>query len=104
MTAVIRAKHYEQSVKDYEKARKPKQWVKVMGRLSDPKRRQRIADIHLKDTGHKMEDPDAFNFYMGFAVESYGFKGAFEEAEAYIAGEQAKYLEQFEWKISGGEW
>lgn len=94
MTAVIRAKNF----------RKPQQWVKVMGRLSDPKARERIADIHFKDTGHKMSDPHQFNFYMGFAVESYGFKGAFEEAEAYIAEEQAKYLDQFEWKISGGEW
>jgi hypothetical protein len=84
--------------------RKPQQWVKVMGRLSDPKARKRKADMHLKDTGHKLSDPDQFNFYMGFSVQSYGFKGAFEEAEAYIAEEQIKYLDQLEWKITGGEW
>lgn len=102
MTAVFRMKKHVDGG-TYLK-RKPEQWVKVMIRLSDPKARERTADFHLKDTGHKMSDPHQFNFYMGFSVEAYGFKGAFEEAEAYIAEEQLKYLDQFEWKISGGEW
>lgn len=94
MSEVIRAKNF----------RKPKRYVKVMGRLSDPKRRQRIAEIHFKDTGHRMEDPDAFNFYVGFPIEYYGFEGAFKEAESYIEGQFAQFLNEFEWKISGGEW
>jgi hypothetical protein len=106
MTAVIRAKHYEQSVKDYKKSKgiDTRRYVKVMGRLTDPKRRQRIADIHLKDTGRKMSDPHQFHFYVGFPIEAYGFEGAFDEAHAYIESQEAIHFKDFEWKITGGEW
>jgi hypothetical protein len=75
-----------------------------MGRLTDPKRRQRIADIHLKDTGRKMSDPHQFHFYVGFPIEAYGFEGAFDEAHAYIESQEAIHFKDFEWKITGGEW
>ena len=94
MTAVIRAKNF----------RKPQRYVKVMGRLGSHKKRENIARIHERDTGHKMSDPHQFHFYVGFPIESYGFEGAFEEAQAYIESQECIHLKAFEWKISGGEW
>ena len=97
MAEVFRMKNHAQE------AQKPKQWVRVMGRLSDPKKRERIAKIHERDTGHKMSDPHMFHFYMGFAVESYGFAGAFKKAEEYIESQECIYHKDFEWKITGEE-
>ena len=102
MTAVFRMKKHVDGGTYLE--RKPQRYVKVMGRLSDPKARKRIAEIHLKDTGHKMEDPHAFQFYVGYPIESFGFEGAFEEAYAYIESQEAVHRKTFEWKITGGEW
>ena len=102
MTAVFRVKNTVNGGTRLE--RKPQRYVKVMGRLTDPKRRQRIADIHLKDTGRKMSDPHQFHFYVGFPIEAYGFEGAFDEAYAYIESQEAIHLKDFEWKITGGEW
>ena len=92
-TPIFRAKNHKA----------PRQWVKVMGRLADPKARARIARQLEKD-GFPMEEADQFNYYTGFAVDAYGFTGAFEKAEAYIADEMLTYGNTFEWKISGGEW
>lgn len=102
MTAVFRMKNHVDGGAKLE--RKPQQWVKVMGRLSDPKARQRVADNHLKVTGDLMRDPHEFRYYMGFSVDRIGFLSAFEKAEAYIADEVLTYGDTFEWKISGGEW
>lgn len=94
MAEVIRAKNFNQ----------PQRYVKVMGRLSDPKRRERIAKTHERDTGHKMSDPHQFHFYVGFPIESFGFEGAFNEAYDYIESQECIHLSDFEWKITGGEW
>jgi hypothetical protein len=91
MTAVIRAKKLE---------RKPQRYVKVMGRLTDPKRRAKaVLENHGPDA-----DPDYWNYYTGYPIEYYGFTGAFEAAERFIAGEVFKFGDTFEWKITGGEW
>ena len=95
MTAVVRAK-------DLIKAKR-KQSVVVMGRPTDPKTRQRLADLHLKDTGHKMSDPHRFNLYMAYPIDHFGFGGAFKEAEQYIELQKELYLNAFEWKITGEE-
>jgi len=76
-----------------------KQYVKVMGRLADPKRRKKDAEA----MGYG-EDPDYWNFYTGYPTDFYGFSGAFEAAEKYIEQEVFKFGDTFEWKISGGEW
>jgi hypothetical protein len=91
MTAVIRAKKLE---------RKPQRYVKVMGRLTDPKRRAKaVLENHGPDA-----DPDYWNYYTGYPIEYYGFTGAFEAAEQFIADEVFKFGDTFEWKITGGEW
>ena len=76
-----------------------KQYVKVMGRLADPKRRKKAAE----ERGYG-EDPDYWNVYTGYPTDFYGFSGAFEAAEKYIEQEVFKFGDTFEWKISGGEW
>ena len=84
--------------------RTPKQWIKVMGRLSDPKRRAQIAKNFQRDHGKPMSDPDGFNMYVAFPTDHYGFKGAFAAAKEYIANEKSVHLDAFEWRIDGGEW
>ena len=98
MTAVIRAKEYKQ-----DKGIETRRYVKVMGRLGNPKIRANIAELHYKDTGHKMSDPHMFHFYVGFPIETYGFEGAFDEAHAYIESQDFIHTKQFEWKITGVE-
>ena len=94
MTAVIRAKNF----------RKTQRYVKVMGRLADPKRRKQIAKEFERRHGKPMQEPDAFQFYVGFPIEHYGFEGAFEACDSYIESQEAIHRKAFEWKIAGGEW
>ena len=82
----------------------PRQWVKVMGRIADPKRRARMAKLFEKDHGFPMEEPDAYGMYVSFPVDYFGFVGAFEAAKEYIAQEKELHRDTFEWRLDGGQW
>ena len=82
----------------------PRQWIKVMGRLTDPKRRAKIAKAWEKAHGRPMSDPDAYNMYVSYPIDHYGIVGAFDAAREYIAQEVETHRDTFEWKLDGGEW
>jgi hypothetical protein len=84
--------------------RTKRDWIKVMGRLSDPKRRAKIAKAWEKAHGRPMSDPDAFNMYVSFPIDHYGIVGAFEAAREYIAQEVETHRDTFEWKLDGAHW
>ena len=84
--------------------RQKQQYVKVMYRFTDPKRRQEIAREFERRHGKPMSDPDAFNMTVAFPIDHFGFKGAFEEAKQYIANEKSVHFNAYEWRIDGGEW
>ena len=90
----IRAKHIKA----------PRQWIQVMGRLSDPKRRAQVAKQFEKDHGHPMSNPDGYGMFVSYPVDKFGFIGAFEAAKEYIANEKEIHRDVFEWRLDGGQW
>jgi hypothetical protein len=77
--------------------RKPETWVKVMGRLTDAKKRAAVAK---RDGG----DADAFNMYMAYSIEHSGAAGAIALANAYISEQRDQFGGSFEWQLSEGQW
>jgi hypothetical protein len=77
--------------------RKPETWVKVMGRLTDAKKRAAAA----KRDGC---NPDAFNMYMAYSIDHSGAAGAMALANAYIREQQDVFGGSFEWHLSEGRW
>ena len=86
MKAVIRAKDYEQSRKDYQAASRSsakKQWVCIMNR--NP-----IVD-------------NEFGIEIAYCVDVIGIHAALEKAQVYL--ERAKFVHSsLEYKIEGREW
>lgn len=78
--------------------RKPESWIKVIGRLSDQKKRAAVA----KRDG--LKDADAFNMYMAFSIDCLGAAGAMSRANEYIAEQRDVFGGSFEWRLSGGQW
>jgi len=98
MTEVFRMKDHVDGGTYLERKRNVKDWVMVMGRLADPKRRAAAA----KDSGY--DDPDLWGMFVSFDVDHYGFAGAFEAAKEWIEREEFKFQGTFEWKLDGRSW
>ena len=84
--------------------RAKQQWVKVMSRFADRDVRSKNAVAMEKQIGRPLSDHHAFNMNVAFAVDQYGFIGAFEAAKAFIESDQGKYGDTFEYQLDGGEW
>ena len=103
MTAVIREKTWAEGTTT-SPTRQPESWIKVMGRLTDSKKRARIAQNFEKDHGQPMEDPDAMNMYVAFSVDHLGIQEAMDRANSYIDDHKAMYGSTFEFQLAGGRW
>ena len=78
--------------------RKPHSWIKVLGRLSDEKKRAAIA----KRDG--LKDADAFNMYVAFSIDTHTAAGAMLCANKYIDEQRDVFGDSFEWRLAGGQW
>ena len=103
MTAVIREKTWAEGT-TASPTRKPESWIKVMGRLTDSKKRARIALNYEKDYGRPMSDPDGMTMYVAFSVDHLGIEAAMEKANQWVKDNEAMYGSTFEFQLSGGRW
>ncbi len=81
-----------------------KQYLKVMSRFSDPKRRAQMAKQFKRRHGKPMSEPDGFSMNVAFPTDTYGFIGAFDAAKEWIANEKKIHLDTFEYRLDGAEW